>query len=81
MSACRSCQAIIIWARTFDDTRMPLDAEPCPEGNVRLFGDGRARVLTNDERFAAIECGQRLYRSHFATCPNAKAHRRRRVAR
>jgi hypothetical protein len=65
---CKSCGAEIIWAVTGSGARTPLDAE-----NI-----GRVVVLEPPEApdgppTALVRVA---YRSHFATCPNAKEHRR-----
>lgn len=76
---CGSCRAEIIWARTVGrDRMMPLDAEPHPDGNIRLIADGfivRCELLGPLEVIAARAEGP-LRRSHFATCPNSSEHRR-----
>ena len=78
MSAtCRSCSAPIVWAITQEGRRMPLDAEPAREGNVLLYPDGTCRALRADEVIGGA-IGEHLHRSHFATCPEAAEHRRRR---
>jgi len=68
---CRSCGALILWARTEAGRRIPLDAYPHPVGNLVLdVRAGRVRVAdlrTDDVR----------YLSHFATCPHASEHRKR----
>jgi hypothetical protein len=63
---CRSCQAPILWARTTRGKSVPLDAEPCADGNLTLV-DGVAH-------YGAL-AGQRHYKSHFATCKQANAWR------
>jgi hypothetical protein len=81
MSRCRSCHAELLWALTEKGRRIPLDPEPytgpVPSG---LF------VLRDREKLiptavavppSAFET-EPLYRSHFATCPNAALHRRNR---
>ena len=75
MSACRSCGAPIKWARTPKGRRIPLDPDPVPDGNIVLRGgvahvDGPAAGGFFDDG-----AGER-YVSHFATCPNARSHRR-----
>lgn len=50
---------------------MPLDLAPVADGNVQLVA-GVAHVLHKDELPAP---GPR-YVSHFATCPNARRHRK-----
>lgn len=76
---CRSCGRRIVWAETTIGKRMPVDVEPSDNGNVELIEDGGgtiALVLRNDEIGSARNRGALLYLSHFATCPNAKRHRR-----
>lgn len=36
MSSCRVCPASIVWAVTVNGKAIPVDAEPSPDGNVRL---------------------------------------------
>lgn len=75
MNACRSCKAPVLWTRTAAGKAMPLDPEPNPAGNVVLV-KGVAVVLGKRaaEGVAAVE-GTR-YMPHWATCPNAKEHKR-----
>lgn len=85
MSTCRSCKAPVVWVQTEATEKkagrnMPLDADPentaralvVPDGNIvfigKTTGDGTPIV-----RY--VKGGK--HRSHFATCPNAKEHRRR----
>ena len=81
MSECRSCRAPIIWAMTERGKRMPLDADPYtgpdPAGLFvfRFDGDGRPYVLAVTPE-AAAALGDAVYRSHFASCPDAKRWRR-----
>lgn len=73
MTRCKSCNAPIIFARTLAGL-MPVDEAPSPDGNVeltRMHGEQRARVVTPGS-------SETLYKAHFATCPNAAAHRRSR---
>lgn len=61
---CRSCGAPIVWTKTTNGKRMPLDAKP----ELRMVLDvttGVANVVD-------------AYTSHFATCPDAADHRRKR---
>lgn len=75
---CRSCNARIRWVETQAGKKMPLDAEPRPEGNIVFTPeeaeDGRVRVLTGDEQVAPAT--RPRYVSHFATCPDAKKNRK-----
>lgn len=74
---CRSCGAPMVWVLTRSGGHMPLDPEPSPRGNIVLeLGPNDqtvSRVLRADEEPAS---GQLRWLSHFATCPNAKEHRR-----
>lgn len=51
--------------------RMPFDAEPVIPSPTGLFV-----VITDDEGVHGLSQNNPLYRSHFATCPNAAEHRR-----
>jgi hypothetical protein len=58
---------------------MPLDAAPHEDGTVEIRDDDRAYVLNKHDLEArrALPPGQRrpVYRSHFATCPQAAGWR------
>ena len=71
MSACSSCGAPITWAKTVNGKMIPLDSEPAerPTGLFTLRSD-------RGELFADSAAGTPVYISHFATCPNADAHRK-----
>jgi hypothetical protein len=73
MPVCKSCGRPIRWGVTQAHKAIPVDAEPAERGNVVFIDDGRVHVLRKDEPTTA-----RRYVSHFATCPNAKQHRRKR---
>jgi hypothetical protein len=74
---CRTCDKPIIWAVTSRLRDMPVDAQPVPDGNIRLEPrEGMqpvARVLSVAEQFGK----KSLRKSHFATCPQAERWRRR----
>jgi len=78
LSRCRSCRADIVWAQTERGKLMPLAAEPYtgddPRGLFvfRRHGDSIYVVAATPDAFP----GEPVYRSHFATCPNAGEHRR-----
>jgi hypothetical protein len=78
---CASCGAVIRWCHTRDGKRMPLDPDPALLGNVRVFDDDLAVVLTKTEVAQYQEAGVSLHSSHFATCPDAPKWRRNRAAR
>lgn len=82
MSACRSCSARVVWAKTTNGKRIPLDAVDqggrdvpitSDEGNLeptgRYSSDG-SMVVT------VVPAGEGEYRSHFASCPEADQWRR-----
>ena len=81
MTRCRSCEAPIIWARNQQTDRlMPLDAKPVATGTLLLDPPPRSGepvlVTSSHALYAArVVAGEPLYVSHFATCPNAAAHR------
>lgn len=68
MAKCRSCGAEIRWARTSHGKLMPI--EPDPEGAFALR-NGRAVFVGKEDA-----TDEPRYRSHFASCPNAAAHRK-----
>lgn len=72
---CRSCGAPVIWTVTERGKRMPVDADPDPQGNIRLeqsTGDAPLTAVYTREWTAGAE----LYVSHFATCDQPKKWRR-----
>lgn len=80
-ATCGSCGAPVIWAATVHGRAMPVDAEPSGMGNVALGrgSDGKlvATVLAGDALLSRRFAGEPLYLTHFATCPDAADHRRR----
>lgn len=73
---CRSCGAAILWTKTAaTGATIPLDAEPSKDGNMVII-EGKAHI-NRGSMFEPIWKGPR-YKAHFATCPNAKKHRRKR---
>lgn len=75
MSRCRSCGAAITWARSEDGRAMPIDKDPVAGGNL-VVENGVARVAAPD-----LFDQRPRHVSHFATCPQAKEHRRSRGKR
>ena len=80
---CESCHAPIIFAVVHNQAgrkpaRMPVDAEPHPDGTVACYRDVtgtlHGRVLGKDQQPATHET---RYMTHFATCTNPGAHRHR----
>lgn len=72
-SPCRSCAAPILWVRTSKGKLMPLDAEPCADGNMVVVDGVAFTAYTLD-----FEQDRPRYRSHYATCPQAKEWRKSR---
>jgi hypothetical protein len=87
--ACKSCGAEIIWVKTEAGKAIPLDAEPTEGGNiiVQVLGPDReiAHVETAVEKVERHNCpipaGRVAFVSHFATCPQANAWRKRKENR
>ncbi len=50
LGKCRSCSKSILWVKTVNGSKMPLDPDPRPDGNVVSGWDGRARFLRRDVR-------------------------------
>jgi hypothetical protein len=85
VSKCRSCDAPILWVETEatgtkPGRNMPVDANPdgtatvVPGGNLSFTGtiSGNGKKIV---RYVAT--GQGHHVSHFATCPHASEHRKR----
>ncbi len=71
---CRSCGAPIVWAATERGRRMPLDPGPYTGDDPRglfVIHSGVALAVP-----AGAFQGEPLFRSHFATCPDAAGRRR-----
>lgn len=75
-TVCKSCGAEVLWCETKDGKRMPVDREPVEDGNVQLVGKV-ANVLDKEtlELVKANVPAEALFKSHFATCPEANKHR------
>ena len=73
MSTCSSCGAEIDWYLTRKGKSIPIDPDPVPDGNLFFHGS----VIHYAKHPPAP--GEERYKSHFATCPNAKHHRRKRT--
>jgi hypothetical protein len=75
MGNCRSCKASILWAVTEKGRRIPLEPTKTTRGNMEQVGtqgDGTMIVAVGGkpETFRWL--------SHFAVCPGADTHRKRR---
>lgn len=83
-SVCRSCGAHILWVKTEAGRAIPLDPDPTEAGNVIISVETDrevAHVETAVEKAARLECpipaGRLAFTSHFATCPQAQAWRKK----
>lgn len=81
---CRSCGAPIQWAETRKGRRIPLDPDPAEDGNVVIVKEVRVGALYRNvadvlsaAALAALSPDRLRFKSHFATCPNARSHRRK----
>lgn len=81
---CRSCGADVLWARWAESgKRMPVDAvadnRPVEKGGgklvLTLHGGEFGELLIGHWKKELHGYGRNRYTSHFATCPNADAHR------
>ncbi len=84
LSRCRSCEEPIIWVITTNGKRMPIDAQPvvAPRGfriNETLLDEAQMGFNDDDlkpgkELLATFTAepakDERLYQSHFASCPD-----------
>ena len=79
MSAkCRSCGAAILWVKTQSGKSMPVDAQPCEDGNVCVATcEGGPTAFVPPEGTTISDATR--HKSHFATCPNAATHRKPKV--
>lgn len=75
---CRACGASMIWGKWPNGRGVPLDAEPSADGNIRLQRDGSAEILKGVQLAPARQRKERLFITHFATCPNADSFRKER---
>lgn len=76
---CSSCDAPVIWALTTNGKKIPIDFEPALDGNIvlRRRTDGALIALVPGPATVGLEdFHDERRKSHFATCPNAKRHRK-----
>lgn len=80
------CGARMRWATTLTGSRIPLDPEPVDDGTFLLVAALEpagapiaipVAAIADDRIMQLRQAGPRLFRSHFATCPNADDHRKR----
>jgi hypothetical protein len=87
--ACHSCHAPIIWTAAESGKKMPVDADPVMVARGFRIDEtllDEAQMGFNEDELrpgkdvlatftAAPAPNERLYQSHFATCPDAAQHR------
>jgi len=66
-SKCSGCNAEIIWMHTMSGKRMPVDAK----------SEKRFVVTGNNDEGEPVGAVRDTYVSHFATCPQADAFRKK----
>lgn len=76
----RKCgDARLVWCKTTNGTPVLVNADPTPDGNIRLQDTGQpeplATALTVHQR-ATVQWGT-LHLAHFATCPDAARYRKK----
>ena len=79
MPLCSSCMAQIKWIKTFGGKNMPVDPEQIyfQEGGEEIFVTDGGAVI-HGTRCGKEQINARTwYISHFATCPNADMHRKK----
>lgn len=81
---CRSCGAALRWAiNDHTGSRMPLDAEADPNGNISVIEWGPRQANGLPQPIVGVNADPTKamtpmrYTSHFATCPDADKWRSR----
>lgn len=77
---CEHCHAPLLWLTTDAGKRMPVDADPRPDGNVVRIGKA-AGVLGPQKAAAARSAGTPLWLHHVVSCPHADRWRSKPAAR
>jgi hypothetical protein len=80
-SECRSCKALIIWAKTEKGKNLPVDVDTSKDGEwFIVINKAEYRVdaiFHKSQRARAwVDGGAPRHKAHWATCPNANQHRR-----
>lgn len=77
------CGATIEWVQTENGKMMPIDSEPNPEGNVIKTGTAQRMVRGRMETVQTVMVVKPddptpldRFMPHFATCPQAAAHKK-----
>lgn len=75
MSICSSCGQPILWATTTNGSKIPLNPEPVAGANI-VLENGVAHIIPLNAGPLFGDGGMR-YVAHFATCPSAAKHRKK----
>lgn len=80
---CRSCHRPILWARTLEGKRIPLDPDLEADGPMLLWAKPDDGEVVAVHRSKIVEVTQDEdaehwpgRRTHFETCPHAAQHRK-----
>lgn len=79
LTNCRSCEARIWWAVTFRGKSTPMEAKPDDRGEWVVDGqteNGAPKVRQVDPLLDPPSIPR--FQTHWATCPHADKHRRKR---
>lgn len=71
VARCASCRAPIRWFTTPTGNQIPIDESPVLGGNVEME-DGIVTIVKPEPEVLR-------HITHFATCPNAARHRRKKI--
>lgn len=70
MGRCRSCDALVYWAVTRGDRKIPVDIEPTANGNIWFATDPDGNEFAEFmSKHNTPPEGTPLHVSHFGTCP------------
>lgn len=71
------CGAVMEWAMTPGGSKIPVDSELYPDGNLYLERDGGRLIAHARGKLNPADASRTFDRkSHFATCPNASEFRK-----
>ena len=75
-NVCRYCGQRIRWVRTVNDSRMPINLDTVPHGNVVII-DTVAHVLTAAQLHDGAGLPPHRWVHHATTCPGVADRRRK----
>jgi hypothetical protein len=78
VSTCLSCRAPVVWGITGAGKRIPVDPDPVADGNLAIGPETPPRVRYLQPNEDPVRTSEWRGVSHFATCPDAKLHRKSR---